>query len=115
MLQFSVGDPMARIRHVCTTVAVLLFFGMIPEAQVQVIPRELGIKYTRDAEEYATLARQVYRTAEDALGRLTPTLNGQAWAVVLDVDETALDNSIYQLERATYGLPFDQISWSAWI
>jgi len=94
---------------------MLLFLGTIPEAQLQVIPQELGIKYTRDAEEYATLTRQVYRTAGDALTRLTPTLKGQAWAVVLDVDETALDNSVYQLERATYGLPFDQISWSAWV
>jgi len=73
-----------------------------------------GIKYTRDSEEYATLARQVYRLAGLAVtaGRST----GQSpWAVVLDVDETALDNSAYQLERATYTLPFDNASWNAWV
>jgi 5'-nucleotidase (lipoprotein e(P4) family) len=35
--------------------------------------------------------------------------------VVLDVDETALDNSVYELERATYGIPFNDPSWNAWV
>ena len=35
--------------------------------------------------------------------------------MVLDVDETALDNSTYQLERAAYGLPLDATSWKAWV
>lgn len=106
---------MIRTRRSRAAIALLLFLGVAPEAQPQFITRELGIKYTRDAEEYATLTRQVYRTANDALTRLLPTVKGQAWTVVLDIDETALDNSVYQLERAAYGLPFDQISWSAWI
>lgn len=106
---------MTTTRSACAAIALLLFFGLRLEGQPQTIPQELGIKYTRDAEEYATLARQVYRTAGDALARLAPAAGRAPWAVVLDVDETALDNSVYQLERATYGLPFDQISWSAWV
>jgi 5'-nucleotidase (lipoprotein e(P4) family) len=76
--------------------------------------RELGIKYFRDSEEYAVLARQVYRLAGDAVERARRTASG-AWAVVLDVDETTLDNSMYQVERAVYGLPFEAESWSAWV
>ncbi len=34
---------------------------------------------------------------------------------MLDVDETALDNSTYSLERASYGLPWDADSWAAWV
>ena len=74
----------------------------------------LGIKYMRDSEEYATLARQVYRVAGDAVDRKHPAAT-VPWAVVLDIDETALDNSTYQLERAAYERPFDLASWSAWV
>lgn len=76
--------------------------------------RELGIKYVRDSEEYATLARQVYRMAGEAVEREAKAVGGP-WAVVLDIDETALDNSIYQLDRAAYGQPFEAASWAAWI
>ena len=79
------------------------------------VPHELGIKWVRDSAEYATLTRQVYRLAGDAVGRAAPMLKGRHWTVVLDVDETALDNSAYQLERAAYGLPFDGASWLAWV
>ena len=78
-------------------------------------PQNLGIKYMRDGEEYAALARQVYRMAGEAVARTAAAAGRQGWAVVLDIDETALDNSTYQLERAAYSLPFDAASWSAWI
>jgi len=74
-----------------------------------------GIKYMRDSEEYAALARQTYRLATDAVVRRAQGLTSGSWAVVLDVDETALDNSTYQLDRAAYGLPFEAQSWDAWI
>jgi 5'-nucleotidase (lipoprotein e(P4) family) len=76
---------------------------------------ELVIKYMRDSEEYATLARQVYRLAGEAVARAASSAAARRWTVVLDVDETALDNSTYQLERAAYGLPFDAASWKAWV
>ncbi len=74
------------------------------------------VRYVRDAEEYATLMRQVYRVATravEAAARQQP--RGAVWAVVLDIDETTLDNSAYQLERATYNLPFDDVSWDAYV
>jgi acid phosphatase len=76
----------------------------------------VDVKYVRDSEEYATLARQIYRQATDAVERAAAALPaGTPWAAVLDVDETALDNSTYQLDRAAYGLPFDNASWNAWV
>jgi 5'-nucleotidase (lipoprotein e(P4) family) len=74
-----------------------------------------GIKYMRDSEEYAALSRQVYRLAAEAVARRAAGLASGSWAVVLDVDETALDNSAYQLDRAAYGLPFENASWNAWV
>jgi 5'-nucleotidase (lipoprotein e(P4) family) len=37
-----------------------------------------------------------------------------SWAVVLDADETVIDNSTYQLEQARQGRGFDGASWHAW-
>jgi 5'-nucleotidase (lipoprotein e(P4) family) len=78
-------------------------------------PAESGIKYVRDSEEYAALTRQTYRVAAVAIGRYVGGAHDHSWAVVLDIDETALDNSTYQLERAAYGLVFDQPSWRSWV
>lgn len=74
------------------------------------------VRWVRDAEEYAVLSRMVYRSAtravEEAVRRVP---RGQGWAVSLDVDETALDNSVYQLDRASYAVPFDTNSWNAFV
>jgi 5'-nucleotidase (lipoprotein e(P4) family) len=44
-----------------------------------------------------------------------PAMEKGSWVVSLDIDETALDNSTYQLEREAYGLPFESLSWNAWV
>ncbi len=35
--------------------------------------------------------------------------------MVLDADETILDNSTYQLRQARAGRPYDEASWAAWV
>ena len=102
-------------RKIVAASAVVLVCWTAPAAQQPTATRELGIKYMRDSEEYATLARQVYRLAGEAATRLAKDAGSRPWTVILDVDETALDNSTYQLERAAYGLPYDTASWSAWV
>ena len=75
----------------------------------------LEIKWMRDSVEYRALTRQIYRTAEAAVEAQAQRLRKKdAWVVVLDVDETVLDNSPYFLDRAAYRLPFDWQSWDAW-
>ena len=61
------------------------------------------------------LTRQISRLAGEAVASAARSLSPEGWVVVLDIDETALDNSAYQLERAAYGLPFAQPSWQAWV
>jgi 5'-nucleotidase (lipoprotein e(P4) family) len=73
---------------------------------------QTALKYVRDSAEYHALATQVYRQATAAL---PAAAKGKGpWAVVLDVDETVLDNSVYQLERVTYGFDYTSPSWEAW-
>jgi 5'-nucleotidase (lipoprotein e(P4) family) len=99
---------------VVSTLAAVLG-GVVLLQGRQRAPFDTGTKYTRDSEEYATLARQVYRLAGEAVGRAAQGFGARPWAAILDIDETALDNSTYQLERATYNLPFDDVSWDAWV
>jgi 5'-nucleotidase (lipoprotein e(P4) family) len=73
------------------------------------------VKWVRDSEEYATLTRQIYRVAQRQVAASREALpRGRAWAVVLDVDQTALDNSVYELERRAYAQPHDTVLYSAW-
>ena len=85
-----------------------------PGGQTAPITQSLEIKFVRDSAEYATMARQTYRLATDSVRRAAQGAGRTPWAVVLDLDETVLDNSAYQLERAAYGLPFESASWAAW-
>jgi 5'-nucleotidase (lipoprotein e(P4) family) len=74
------------------------------------------VKYVRDSEEYATIARWVYRAAQQSVETQVRALpRGRAWAVSLDVDETALDNTTYELERRAYRQPHDEAVFAAWI
>jgi len=72
-------------RPTISALGFLLAVGTALQAQQPAAPRELAIKYMRDAEEYAALARQVYRIAGEAVARTAPALARQAWAVILDV------------------------------
>jgi 5'-nucleotidase (lipoprotein e(P4) family) len=73
-----------------------------------------SIRWVRDSAEHRALFRQVYRAAAAHVEHEASTRAPGTWAVVLDADETVLDNSLYQLERARAGLPFDAASWTAW-
>lgn len=72
----------------------------------------LETRWFRDSVEYSTLTQQTYRMALEAVKINEKTHKN--WAVVLDVDETVLDNSAYQLERHAYGDSFDMTTWNAW-
>jgi 5'-nucleotidase (lipoprotein e(P4) family) len=104
------------IVSVVTTTPFVAAQGAAQKAEPE--PRQvehLEIKYVRDSAEYGALVRQVYRHAAQAVATAAASRRGKVWAVVLDVDETTLDNSTYQLERYAYDLPFDADSWNAWV
>ena len=84
--------------------------------------------WTQTALEHDLLDLQVYRDAQahllaalkdphwDALpkdDRVTP-LKGLKPAVILDIDETVLDNSPYQARLVRNGGEFNEADWAAW-
>ncbi len=102
--------------------SLLLIALLVPagraSAQAPADPTNKQVKYVRDSEEYAVLTRQVYRQALVALTtavRERTARTSGPWAVALDIDETVLDNSTYELDRASYGLTFEKNSWNAWV
>ncbi|WP_240125464.1 5'-nucleotidase, lipoprotein e(P4) family [Thermomonas alba] len=79
--------------------------------------------------EYAAVTQTVYRAAE---ARLDQALKDKTWdalvpeerekpaanlppAVIVDVDETVLDNSPYQARLVRSGGDYDEASWAAWV
>ncbi len=74
----------------------------------------LEIQWTRTSAEHDALFEQTYRLAGYRLQRMSDTLSGD-WGVILDADETVLDNSLYQRERAAIGEGFSSESWAAWV
>jgi 5'-nucleotidase (lipoprotein e(P4) family) len=77
-------------------------------------PLSNAIRWTRDSAEHKAVFLHTYSTATAHVEQEAARRPGGGWAVVLDADETVIDNSVYQVERERAGLPFDGPSWTAW-
>ena len=73
-----------------------------------------AIRWSRTAAEHRALFLQVYAMATARVEQQAAGRAAGSWGVVLDADETVIDNSTYQLEQARLGKPFDAASWRAW-
>jgi len=80
-------------------------------------PRQLPaeIRWFRNSAEYRALTRQAYSIAAERLPELSRGLPAQTWAVILDADETVLDNSEYQRRRAVLDSNYTEASWADWV
>lgn len=74
-----------------------------------------AIHWARNSAEHDMLFRQIYALAADRLRGMIPGRAAGSWAVILDADETVLDNSTYQKERAALGEGYTSESWNAWV
>ncbi len=81
-------------------------------ASVQPMPD--SIHWVRNSAEYRAIVRQTYGLAAHELERRAQGKAPGTWAVILDADETVIDNSLYQKEQAEAGLPFSGATWSKW-
>ncbi len=99
-----------------------------PEIDVTKDGRYNSVVWVQQAAEYRILARQTYRLAtlqmvtglDDRLWSADEVQleNDRYWmkppAVILDLDETVLDNSSYNARNIADGQPYDLESWNAW-
>jgi 5'-nucleotidase (lipoprotein e(P4) family) len=76
------------------------------------MPKE--IHWVRDSAEYRACLVQAYRQAAAEIDRKAGELTSGTWAVVLDADETVIDNSQFQKELAEKGAGYSSGAWKAW-
>jgi len=88
-----------------------------------------AVLWTQTSAEYKAVSETIYRAAADKLDvalseknwdALVPGERGNAVtglkpAVIMDVDETVLDNSPYQARLVQGGKEFDDITWDQWV
>lgn len=74
-----------------------------------------AVLWMRLSAEYEALCRQVYASAlERVRARLAAGVQGKPPAVILDLDETVLDNAGYQAHLTLGGVSHSQDRWQAW-
>ena len=88
-----------------------------------------AVLWVQTSAEYQAATTTVYRAAADKLdvalkeknwdalvtGERGNAATGLPAAVVMDVDETVLDNSPYQARLVSQGKEYDEVTWDAWV
>jgi acid phosphatase len=85
----------------------------VPAPAARTLPND--VRWFRVSAEYRALAYQAYNLAQERLPELSRGLASQSWAVILDADETVLDNSEYQRRRALIDSGYTSASWAVWV
>lgn len=131
MYRFRPLSAAARVRAtLCCFVAAALA-GCVSvavedksEAAAEIERAELAVGWVIGSAEYHALSRQVYATAGAQLGERIADADWSALpahtadtslqpAIILDVDETVLDNSPFQVLLGDK--PFNRPDWDAWV
>lgn len=70
--------------------------------------------YQQRAAEYKALCFQAYNTARLQLAEALKKHHKKPYAIITDIDETLLDNSPYDAQRALNNQEFDLKTWKDW-
>ena len=74
-----------------------------------------GIQWFRAAAEYRALTISTYRAAAEAVTLAVKGKPRDSWAVILDADETVLDNSVFQRDLSRGTAPFSEELWATFV
>ena len=99
---------MMTTRSIFAALTLLLLAACATEVPTHVKEKDLGLLWVKHSAEYEAITRQVYRNATDALPRMVADTSWTAQpdqrgaedlppAVILDVDETVINNVSFQL------------------
>jgi 5'-nucleotidase (lipoprotein e(P4) family) len=69
----------------------------------------------RNSLEYCRLVVNVYDDVLRAARRIAATHRRNQWIVLMDADETVLDNSLFERERNICGNEFHDAQWESWV
>lgn len=78
-------------------------------------PTGRDLHWARVSAEHSAIYIETYHAAADRLVGLAAGRPQGSWGVILDADETVIDNSEYQVSRIPFGGSFDSKGWAAWV
>jgi 5'-nucleotidase (lipoprotein e(P4) family) len=108
--------PLMRARRRIPALAFLLFTGCASHAPRPPVPPTpappLSLLWSRTSAEHHAAYLQTYRQATERVETEGTRRRKGTWAVILDIDETVLDNS--EFEREQVGKPFDRQAFTDW-
>ncbi|MBK6550568.1 MAG: 5'-nucleotidase, lipoprotein e(P4) family [Flavobacteriales bacterium] len=84
-----------------------------PEAELSQMGVDAVLWQSTSAEVY-WIYQQAYAHAKEKLAKNLATESAKPAAVVVDIDETVLDNSPYQVGAIRNARTFDQADWKVW-
>lgn len=101
---FKNMDPKAMLSDHC---------ALSLEIKGPALPLTNSVKWQTTSKEYQYFTSKAYEQASQDLKAMKP--KGSDWVVVMDIDETVLDNSQYQVGLDTKGLTYNSKTWANWI
>jgi len=116
-----------RLSRAVLICALLLPVGLSVQAQTSAMGRQVGadneyqagaILWTQSSAEYRALAYQTFSLAklrlDQALANRKSSRLAKPPAVIVDIDETVLDNSRFQAELVLRQVAYTSEAWQAW-
>jgi len=100
-----------RIAFFLITFCLTFIYAKIPN----------DVRWVKESKEYRALCHQVYANAIDKLknnlisNKYSLNIVNNDYAVVMDLDETVLDNSDYQVELYNKKENYNPDSWDTWV
>jgi len=74
-----------------------------------------AVQWFRSSAEYPAITLSTYLLATRAVTAAAEGREKDSWAVVLDADETVLDNSVFQRNLVNEGGPFSEERWATFV
>lgn len=124
------SSAMISLRSLSLAVAAVAFSGCMSAPPVTTAPAPApapapttnaatqlsnDVHWARNAAEHRAVYLEVYRAAGDRLATFVAGHGAGTWGVILDADETVIDNSEYEKSRVPFGGTYDPAAWDAWI
>jgi len=93
--------------------ALACLFG-IGCAAPKTAPYATALNWVTQSREHKAVCLQTYASAWEKVAAAAQKESGQ-WAIVMDLDETVLDNSGYQRDLEAKGEAYSPESWEVWV
>lgn len=101
-------------RFIVGTLAAAMITACAHAPQVDPSNLKESTAWVAYSPDWVREAEEVYAEATKAAGSLGSIEKPGSWAVIMDVDETVMNNVQYQIERDQAGLGYTPESWYAW-